>query len=126
MVANGLCPLKTDEVEREAIHAFTKSQKFIDWIKINPYHLRAKAVQEKITLHELGRIFYHLSKRRGFPFNKRIADMKNNALFRGIPGYGRMGIAELEDKMEGKTLGEYFNSILPIENVSYQKNQIPK
>ena len=126
LVANGLCPLKTDEVEREAIHAFTKSQKFIDWIKINPYHLRAKAVQEKITLHELGRIFYHLSKRRGFPFNKRIADMKNNALFRGIPGYGRMGIAELEDKMEGKTLGEYFNSILPIENVSYQKKSNSK
>ena len=122
LVAAGLCPLNSDEIEREAIHTFSKNQKFIDWIQLNPYHLRVKAIKEKITLHELGRILYHLSKRRGFPFNKRNVDMETNAIFKGIPSYGRLGIFDLEKKMEGKTLGEYLNSILPIENTSYQKN----
>ena len=122
LVAAGLCPLNSDEIEREAIHTFSKNQKFIDWIQLNPYHLRVKAIKEKITLHELGRILYHLSKRRGFSFNKRNVDMETNAIFKGIPSYGRLGIFDLENKMEGKTLGEYLNSILPIENTSYQKN----
>ena len=37
----------------------------------NPYELRAKAVDEKVSLPELGRIMYNLSLRRGFKSNRK-------------------------------------------------------
>jgi CRISPR-associated endonuclease Csn1 len=38
----------------------------------NPYELRAKAVSgESLTKHELGRVFLHLAKRRGFLSNRK-------------------------------------------------------
>jgi len=37
----------------------------------DPYALRARALKEKLSLHELGRVFYHLGQRRGFLSNRR-------------------------------------------------------
>jgi len=37
----------------------------------DPYELRARALQEKLHPHELGRIFYHLAQRRGFRSNRK-------------------------------------------------------
>jgi CRISPR-associated endonuclease Csn1 len=54
----GLWP--SDEVQRSQL------------IQINPYELRAKAVSnKKLTPYELGRVFLHLSKRRGFLSNRK-------------------------------------------------------
>lgn len=42
------------------------------WIRIDPYELRAKAVSGvKLEPYELGRIFLHLAKRRGFLSNRK-------------------------------------------------------
>ena len=43
------------------------------WIKKNPYDLRKRALEERLTLLELGRIFYHFIQRRGFQSNSRQA-----------------------------------------------------
>jgi CRISPR-associated endonuclease Csn1 len=37
----------------------------------NPYELRARAVVEPSTLHQLGRAIWHISKHRGFQSNRR-------------------------------------------------------
>ncbi len=37
----------------------------------NPYILRAKALDEKLLPHELGRVFLHLVQRRGFLSNRK-------------------------------------------------------
>ena len=37
----------------------------------NPYEARAQAAHEKVTLHELGRALWHISKHRGFKSNRR-------------------------------------------------------
>jgi len=37
----------------------------------NPYELRARAVREPATLHQLGRAIWHISKHRGFQSNRR-------------------------------------------------------
>ncbi|MBR9651937.1 type II CRISPR RNA-guided endonuclease Cas9 [Thalassovita aquimarina] len=37
----------------------------------NPYELRARAAREKVTLHELGRALWHISKHRGFKSNRK-------------------------------------------------------
>ena len=43
----------------------------------NPYILRARAVTERVEPYELGRIFWHLSKHRGF-MEKRDQDIEEN------------------------------------------------
>lgn len=37
----------------------------------NPYELRARAATESITLHQLGRALWHVSKHRGFKSNRK-------------------------------------------------------
>ncbi len=37
----------------------------------DPYELRARALSEKLTPHELGRVFLHLAQRRGFLSNRK-------------------------------------------------------
>ena len=37
----------------------------------DPYDLRARATHEKLTLHEFGRILWHMSKHRGFKSNRK-------------------------------------------------------
>ena len=39
---------------------------------LNPYELRASAAKRKVTLHELGRAFWHMSKHRGFKSNRKV------------------------------------------------------
>jgi CRISPR-associated endonuclease Csn1 len=92
LVAHGMCPLKKSHIQKEAFKTCFQRKEFIDWMKLNPYHLRAKAVDEEISLHELGRIYYHILKRRGFPFGKRNTNSKTNTLFTGIPQFNRLGI----------------------------------
>ena len=40
---------------------------------INPYVLRKKALDEKLSLHEIGRCLYHICRRRGFKSNRKAA-----------------------------------------------------
>ncbi|MDA8762673.1 hypothetical protein N9M92_00425 [Flavobacteriaceae bacterium] len=121
LVAHEMCPLKKSHIHKEAFKSCFQRKEFVDWMKLNPYQLRAKAVNEEISLHELGRIYYHILIRRGFPFGKRNTDSKTNTLFTGIPHFNRLGIRDLERKKKEETLGQYFNSLLPPENVSYKK-----
>ncbi|MCC6403227.1 MAG: type II CRISPR RNA-guided endonuclease Cas9 [Fimbriimonadaceae bacterium] len=46
----------------------------------NPYALRARGLDEKLTLIELGRALYHLNRRRGFKSNRgtRLGDLAND------------------------------------------------
>ncbi len=37
----------------------------------DPYTLRAKGLDEQLTLHELGRVLFHLNQRRGFKSNRK-------------------------------------------------------
>lgn len=59
LVDTGLMP--TGESERKTLE------------KLDPYWLRAAALREKLSLHEIGRAIFHLNQRRGFKSN-RIAD----------------------------------------------------
>lgn len=65
------------------------------------YALRARALKEKLPLHHLGRALFHLNQRRGFKSNRKT-DRRDNDL-----GKIASGIAELERKLAGRTLGQY-------------------
>lgn len=38
---------------------------------LNPYEIRARAAVQEVTLHELGRALWHISKHRGFKSNRK-------------------------------------------------------
>lgn len=43
------------------------------WMSINPYECRAKGLDERLELHELGRALYHLNQHRGYKSNRKIS-----------------------------------------------------
>jgi CRISPR-associated endonuclease Csn1 len=79
--------------------------------KTDPYQLRKKALDEALSLQELARILYHLSKRRGFKSSRKSGDTDDGTLFKGDEKLGKIGINELSLEMEQRqcrTIGEYF------------------
>jgi CRISPR-associated endonuclease Csn1 len=74
-----------------------------------PYKLRARALDEKIELRELGRILFLLGQRRGFKSNRKSEPKKNEKL-----GAVKGGIKSLEERVVEagcRTIGEYFSTI---------------
>ena len=81
---------------------------------IVPYFLRAKALDEKLEVHELGRALFHLAQRRGFLSNRKMAPKGDEDL--GLIKGAIEGL-EREIRNAGKrTLGEFFASLDPHEN----------
>lgn len=117
---NGLCPVDASLVPHCKAPDFFKHPAITAWFKLNPYSIRARAIQEKISLFELGRIFYHMIQHRGFLSNSRsaAADVKETSvLYKGEATSGKIGIEETRDLIaKNKTLGNYLYSIFPEEN----------
>jgi len=114
LIKHGMCPLSFDELElwskyrKGKPYIYPLSNKgFTQWLKLNPYDLRERAIKpdEKLTPLELGRIFYHITQRRGFKSNR-----KDNS--EDSEGVVKTSISQLREEMEGKTLGQFFNNEL--------------
>jgi CRISPR-associated endonuclease Csn1 len=115
-----LCPISPALIKDWNGTEIFNNNELQEWLKLNPYKLRAKAVSKKITLLELGRIFYHMIQRRGFLSNSRSAGSEVNessTIFKGDAKIGKIGISETLQSIEkNKTLGSYLHSIFPKEN----------
>ncbi|MGB0879016.1 MAG: type II CRISPR RNA-guided endonuclease Cas9 [Polaribacter sp.] len=118
-----LCPISYTLIKDWNGKTVFKNKQLQEWFQLNPYQLRAKAITEKITLEELGRIFYHIIQRRGFLSNSRSAGAEvkeTSAIFKGDAKTGKIGISNtLESIEQNKTLGGYLHSIQPKENEPY-------
>lgn len=80
------------------------------------YVLRKKALYEPLALDELGRVFFHLSQRRGFQSNRK--DVKKKTKEDEDQGQVKNAIHELEQAIEAsgsQTLGEYLAGLDPHE-----------
>ncbi len=100
--ANGL--MSDDKVEIERL------------IGIDPYELRAKALDDKLTLHEIGRAIFHLSKRRGFKSNRKLDSKSKDT------GPTKKAIENLRHKLEennSETIGQYLYGL----NANLSKSQ---
>ncbi len=87
----GLLP--TDQAALEALLA------------ANPYPLRARAASEAISAHELGRVFLHLTKRRGFRSSRKGAAKQDKGMLAEISHLQR----QIPDD---QTLGQFLNDRL--------------
>ena len=56
-------------------------EELASWFALDPYQLRVKALNKKISLHELGRICYHFSQRRGKLFSKISSNDSSDSVF---------------------------------------------
>lgn len=110
---NKMCPLTPQDFFEWKETGKFPTEKIKKWFAINPYELRYKALNEEISLHELGRIFYHIIQRRGFLSNSRKSGNDDGAIFKGNVKEGKIGILETAEKIEDKTLGTYLYEILP-------------
>ncbi len=117
---NKMCPIVAQDFEDWKKTKEFPSQKLANWFALNPYELRNKALNEKLSLEEIGRVFYHLVQRRGFLSNSRKGGSDDGAIFKGNPKEGKIGIDDTLESIEGKTLGSYLYSIYPKENQPFQ------
>ncbi|QPJ65392.1 MAG: type II CRISPR RNA-guided endonuclease Cas9 [Candidatus Nitrohelix vancouverensis] len=90
LVACGLMP--EDKAKRKQLEG------------LDPYELRSRAVQEKLTPNELGRALYHLIHRRGYKSNRKDSKKEGaktiTPLMEGLQ-------AEIKTMGENTTLGQY-------------------
>ncbi len=119
---NKMCPMIPSDFEDWKKTKEFPTEKLADWFALNPYELRQKALQEKLSLEEIGRIFYHLIQRRGFLSNSRKGGSDDGAIFKGNPKEGKIGITETQEKIQEKTLGSYLFEIYPKENQPFQND----
>ena len=110
LVEQGMCPLTMDELEQwrafddpetgkqTTFKKYPASDDFRHWLltdnegdkeqrkekKKNPYFLRNKALDAKLTKEELGRVMYHFAQRRGFLSN-RLDSADTTVLENAIP-----------------------------------------
>ena len=115
-----MCPINAIDFEDWKKTKQFPSEKLAVWFAMNPYELRQKALSEKLSLEEIGRIFYHLIQRRGFLSNSRKGGSDDGAIFKGNAKVGKIGIDDTLESIEGKTLGSYLYEIYPKENQPYQ------
>ena len=117
---NKMCPLEASDFQEWKRNKRFPVEKLATWFALNPYELRQKALIEKLSLEEIGRIFYHLIQRRGFLSNSRKGGSDDGTIFKGNPKEGKIGITETQKNIEDKTLGAYLFEIYPKENQPFQ------
>ena len=119
LIEQQMCPLSIEELkrwknwdrkEKTEGKIFPNSPLFVEWLRLNPYNLRERVLKEKLTLNELGRIFYHLIQRRGFLSNRK--GKEDSTIFtKGKPDENILSINETKKNIQNSTLGSYLNSI---------------
>lgn len=92
LVAHGLMPADADEAKLVAA--------------LDPYVLRAKALDEKLTPHEIGRALFHLNQRRGFKSNRK-AERKTNDSEDGKIASGARALDQAMAEEGADTLGQF-------------------
>lgn len=117
---NKMCPMVYEDFEDWKKTKEFPTEKLAEWFALNPYELRHKAVNEKLSLLEIGRVLYHLVQRRGFLSNSRKGGSDDGAIFKGNPKEGKIGIDDTLESIDGQTLGSYLYSIYPKENQQFQ------
>lgn len=94
----------------------TEPAELEQWLNLNVYELRSRAIGEKITLQELGRIILHLNQRRGFLSLRKSEETNADKETSGM--LGEISALQKEiDSSGAKTLGNYLYRIYDKEGI---------
>jgi len=126
LIEQGMCPLTVEELKlwknwnktlKSNGRQFPKSPEFSEWLKLDPYYLRFKALNENINPYEFGRILYHFIQRRGFVSSRK--GKEDGTIYKGKDNMS--GVDETKNLINSNTLGKSLYEIKPKDNVSYYK-----
>jgi CRISPR-associated endonuclease Csn1 len=121
LVDHGMCPLDRNALRNwQTQKKYPEQKQLADWMAMDPYNLRSRGVEEALSLHEIGRVLYHYTQRRGFPMGDRGLEAQNNKLFKGNLSFDRYGISHSEEEIGEGLLIHYLETLKPQENQSYQ------
>ncbi|MHB2267511.1 type II CRISPR RNA-guided endonuclease Cas9 [Aliihoeflea sp. PC F10.4] len=98
----GLMP--PDTARRQALLKETRDRKAEETVLTDVYNLRARALNEKLPLHHIGRAIFHLDQRRGFKSNRKT-DKRSNE--KGAIELGENRLLSKMSEAQARTLGEY-------------------
>ncbi len=96
----GLFPAKTKNGEIVPDYIAGKKLETLD-----PWRLRAKAVEKQLPPHHIGRALFHLNQRRGYKSNAKTDGKKD----RKVVGEARSKLRENMKEAGVKTLGQYLH-----------------
>lgn len=99
LIEFGLMP--EDEIERKAL----EGSKGVCLLESDPWILRARGLNEKISPYQLGRAIFHLHQRRGFKSNRKTDRADGES---GKVHAATKRTMERLEKAGAKTLGELF------------------
>ncbi|GAO38406.1 CRISPR-associated family protein [Sphingomonas changbaiensis NBRC 104936] len=75
----------------------------------DPYELRARALDERLEPHEIGRALFHLNQRRGFKSNRK-AERKTKDAEDGKIANGAKALDQAMAESGAETLGQFLSS----------------
>lgn len=107
LIGKGLFP-QIPDLSRK-ITKLNQPEELRNFFNISPYACRSRAYNgEKLTLMELGRVFYHFAQRRGYKESLKDDAVDSGALYEGVAKDGKTGINETWEKInQYGTLGNY-------------------
>jgi CRISPR-associated endonuclease Csn1 len=124
LIDHHLCPLSKNDLNTWIEKGQFPYKSFSDWLELDPYVLRSKAIKEKIELFELGRIFYHISQRRGKCYVAKENQKDHRIYFHGKPQMNRVGLKETLEALDNdKTLGAYLADLKPAHGEPYEQSE---
>lgn len=80
------------------------AEEFDELLKSDPYPLRKIGLDEKLELHEIGRLFDHINSRRGFRSNRKASSEEEDSgvIFEGDKTGTKPGINEIDDALDSR------------------------
>ena len=95
-----------------------------DWLNLNPYDLRVQGLSQKLKLHELGRVLYHLAQRRGKLVSKLNGNTDASIFMHGDPKTKRLGLyATQKQKKTDFTLGQHLARYQQTKHCSFEQQE---
>ena len=61
-----MCPLSNEDFDNWKTTKKFPTQELASWFALNPYELKHRALNEKLSFEEIGRVFYHLIHEEDF------------------------------------------------------------
>ena len=120
LIAHKMCPLCLESLERWKKTKFFPEEELREWLAMNPYKLREKGIKEMLSIEEIGRVLYQVSRHRGYNVKQRNSRLIDSVLAKGIPAERKIGYLKTQQSIRNKkTLGQYLEGLLPPDKVSY-------
>lgn len=137
LIEKDMCPLTQTELDgwvkwdksrpSEERRRFPESPRFREWLALDPYRLRAEAVDTPLeddadggftAREKLGRILYSIIQHRGF-LSSRSGKEDGSIYTSTMEKDGKVGIDETRAALGDRTLGQYLYSIAPKEGDTF-------